>query len=130
VAGALQKWLDDLNSSRPPTRFTYIDAGLRQHVASCIRDLHAALAAYNARDQHGMDAAILAATGERDAFINEVDDVRQSRQASVSAYTNVIAYARTTLLSCDACQALAGQDQACNGRCTVRLQRRRHTNQR
>ena len=117
LVAALQKWLDDLNGTRPPSRFKYIDAELRQHVASCIAYLNAALAAYNVHDQHGMDAAITAAVGERDAFANEVDDVRLSRQASVSAYTNVIANARTTLLPCDACQALAGPGQApCNVR--------------
>ncbi len=117
LAAALQKWLDDLNGTLPPSRFKYIDAELRLHVASCITYLHAALAAYNAHDQHGMDAAITAAVGERDAFANEVDDVRLSSQVSVSAYTNVIANARTTLLPCDACQALAGPGQA---PCSVR----------
>jgi hypothetical protein len=117
LAAALQKWLDDLNGTRPPSRFKYVDAELRQHVASCITYLKAALAAYNAHDQHGMDAEITAALGERDAFANEVDDIRLSRQASVSAYNNVIANARTTLLPCDACQALAGPGQApCNVR--------------
>jgi len=114
LAAALQKWLDDLSGTRPPSRFKYIDAELRQHVASYITYLNAALAAYNAHDQHAMDAAIIAAAGERDAFANEVDDVRSSRQASVSTYTM---NARTTLLPCDACQALAEPGQApCNVR--------------
>jgi hypothetical protein len=117
LAAALQKWLDDLNATHPPSRFKFIDAEMRQHVANGITYLNAALAAYNAHDQHGMDAAIIAAAGERDAFANEVDDIRLSRQASVSAYTNVIANAKTTLLPCDACQALAGPGQAA---CKVR----------
>jgi hypothetical protein len=105
--------------------------GRTTSVANCITYLNAALAAYNAHDQHGMDAAITAAAGERDAFANEVDDIRASRQASVSAYTNVIANARTTLLPCDACQALADRSGAMQrARCTVRFQHRRHTNQR
>jgi hypothetical protein len=117
LAAALQKWLDDLNATHPPSRFRFIDAEMRQHVASGITYLNAALRAYNAGDQHGMDAAIIAAAGERDAFANEVDDIRLSRQASATEYTNVIANARTTLLPCDACQALAGPGQApCNVR--------------
>lgn len=117
LAAALQKFLDDLSGTRPPSRFQYIDAEMRLHVASSITYLNAALGAYNAHDQHGMDAAITAAAGERDAFDNEVIDIRSSKQASASEYTNVIASARTILLPCDACQALAGPGQApCNVR--------------
>src|SRR5258706_11637952 len=115
LAAALQKWLDDLNGTRPPSRFVYVDPELRRHVAACIRDLTAALAAYNAQDQKGMDAAIGAAVSERDTFSAEVDAIRNSSQASPSGYASAIRSDQSGLTNCVACQTLAGPAQApCN----------------
>ena len=111
VIAPLQKWLDDLDGTRPPTRFAYIDAGLRRHVAACIQYLNAAVTAYNAQDQNGMDTAISAAANERDAFEIEVGDVVASSQASVSVYTSVIQSGRSSLLTCSACQTLTKSGQ-------------------
>jgi len=115
LAAALQTWLDDLNGTRPPSRFVYVDPELRRHVAACIRDLRAALAAYNAQDQKGMDAAIGAAVSERDTFSAEVDAIRNSRQASASGYASAVRADQGGLTNCVACQTLAGPGQAsCN----------------
>src|SRR5260221_5232973 len=85
LAAALQKWLDDLNGTRPPSRFVYVDPQLRRHVAACIRDLTDALAAYNAQDQKGMDAAIRAAASGNHHLPAEVGGTRHSSHASPSA---------------------------------------------
>ncbi len=106
VIAPLQKWLDDLDGTRPPTRFAYVDAGLRRHVAACIKYLNAAVTAYNAQDQNGMDAAISAAVNERDAFEIEVGDIVASGQASVPVYSSVIQSGQSSLLTCGACQSL------------------------
>jgi len=114
LAAALQQWLDDLNAMRPPSRFIYVDAELRRHVAACIADLKAAVAAYDAKDQKGMDSAIGAGVSERDIFVAEVDAIRNSTQASVSVYTSVVR-SDPGLTNCVACQTLAGSGQApCN----------------
>lgn len=112
LAAALQKWLDDLNGTRPPSPFRYIDAELRRHVAACIKDLNAALAAYNAQDQGGMGAAIAAGVSERDTFSAEVDAIRNSSQASASGYASVVRSDQAALANCIACQTLAGFEQA------------------
>lgn len=115
LAAALQNWLDDLNGARPPSRFKYVDAGLRRHVAACIKDLNAALAAYDAQDQKGMDAAISAGVSERDTFSAEVDAIRNSSQASASGYASIVRSDQAGLANCLACQTLAGPGQApCN----------------
>jgi hypothetical protein len=111
LAAALQQWLDDLNATRPPSRFIYVDAELRRHVADCIADLKAAVVAYNAKDQKGMDAAIGAGASERDTFMAEVDAIRNSTQASVSVYTSLVR-SDPGLTNCVACQTLAGSEQA------------------
>jgi len=114
LAAALQQWLDDLNATRPPNRFMYVDAELRRHVADCITDLKAAIAAYNAKDQKGMDTAIGAGASERDTFVAEVDAIRNSTQASVSVYTSLVR-SDPGLTNCVACHTLAGSEQApCN----------------
>ena len=111
LAAALQQWLDDLTRSRPPSRFAYVDAELRRHVTACIKDLNAAVAAYNAQDQGGMEAAITAGVAERDAFVTEVGDIVGSSQTSASVYTISIRGGQSRLLGCSSCQSLAKAGQ-------------------
>jgi len=111
VVAALQQWLDDLDATRPPARFAYLDAQMRRHIPLAISGLNAAVTAYNAKDQAGMDNAINAAVNERDALEAEVNDIVASRLATNAAYKAVVRSDSANLLACTACQQLLSQNQ-------------------
>jgi hypothetical protein len=112
VAAALQKWLDDLNGIRPPAKFAYVDAQMRRHIALTIADLNAAVVAYNAHDQNGMERAINAAVSGRDAFVAEVTDIATSTQMPAAEYLNTVRADKTSLLGCSWCMRLATENTA------------------
>ena len=111
VVAALQQWLDDLNASPPPARFAYVDAQMRRHIALAISGLNAAVTAYNAKDQTGMDNAITDAVAERDNIESETGDILGSSQVTVSLYTTVVRSDRALLLGCVFCQQLGSPNQ-------------------
>jgi hypothetical protein len=111
VVAALQQWLDDLDATRPPTRFAYLDAQMRRHIPLAISGLNAAVTAYKAKDQAGMDNAINAAVNERDALEAEVNDIVGARPATNAAYKAVVRSDNANLLACTACQQLLSQNQ-------------------
>jgi hypothetical protein len=109
VIKALQAWLDDLDAAQPPARFIYVDLQMRREIAVAISDLKAAVAAYKAKDQSGMDAAITAAVNERDSLESEVGKVIASTQATAAMYTANVRTDNSILLQCNACGNLASQ---------------------
>lgn len=110
VVAQLQAMLDDLNRTRTPARFVYVDAQMRRHIALGIFYLNAAVTAYNAQDQRGMDVELAAAVNERDALGTEAGDILASKQATVAVFITVVRSDQSNLVSCTACQRLAGQD--------------------
>jgi hypothetical protein len=111
VISALQQWLDDLDTTRPPAKFAYVEAQMRRHIVLAIASLNAAIAAYNAKDQAGMDNAINTAVNERDAIETEVNAVMGSKPASIAGYKAAVRSDSANLLGCTACQPLLSQNQ-------------------
>lgn len=109
VVVALQKWLDDLNASQPPTRFVYIDLQMRRHIAETISYLNDAVAAYKAKNQNAMLMAVNAAAYKADVLTIEVNEVIDSRPATVANYTANIRVDNANLLGCAACSGLVSQ---------------------
>jgi hypothetical protein len=109
VIAALQTWLDDLNASQPPARFAYIELQMHRQIVLVIADLHAAVAAYNAKSQTKMDAAIGAAVIERDALLAEVDAIFRSTPATVATYKAKVRTDDAYLVQCSGCETLVSQ---------------------
>jgi hypothetical protein len=109
VIAALQQWLDDLNSTEPPPRFTYVAAQMSRHIARDISYLNAKVAAYRLKDQYGMNTAIAAALSEADAAQREKLDVVSSSPETIAKYVAQVQLDRSFLLACTLCQQLAGQ---------------------
>lgn len=116
VIAALQQWVDDINGTEPPARFTYIAPEMSRHLGRDISYLNAKMAAYTAKDQNGMDAAIAAADIEVNDAVREKEDVVASSQATVGEYIAQVRLDRAFLLGCGACQQVVGQrEPSCPG---------------
>jgi len=108
VIAALQQWIDDINGTEPPARFTYIAPEMSRHVARDISYLNAKVAAYTAKDQDGMDAAIAAANIEVNDAVREKEDVVVSSQVTIGQYIAQVRLDRAFLLGCSPCQQVVG----------------------
>ena len=116
VIAALQQWVDDINGTEAPARFTYIAPEMSRHLARDISYLNAKVAAYTAKDQNGMDAAIAAANIEVNDAVREKEDVVVSSQVTVGEYIAQVRLDRAFLLGCSACQQVVGQrEPSCPG---------------
>jgi hypothetical protein len=111
VTAALQQWIDDLNSTRPPARFSYVAVQMSRHLTRDISSLNAKVAAYRVKDQVGMDTAIAAALNEADAAQREKADIVASSQGTIVRYAAQVRLDRGYLLACALCQQLASQTQ-------------------
>ena len=109
--GALQKWLDDLNQTRPPGRFAAIDGRLRYHLAVGMADLHAVIATNAAMDASGATAAVDASMNERDTLNREATAIIFSSQETVKSYSALVLLGNSNLLACDLCQKLVSPNQ-------------------
>jgi hypothetical protein len=104
---ALQRWLDDLNRSEPPARFTAIDGQLRRHLAAAISDLNAAYAAYQARDQNALDRAN---QSSREGLLDDAATaIADSQPGTLSGYIASIRAAFQDFGGCASCQSLVSQ---------------------
>jgi hypothetical protein len=108
---AMQQWLDDLNHSQPPARFAAVDALMRRQLALAISYQNAAMTAYRARDQKGVETAFAAGASELDVLDRQAGDIIASTQGTMVTYTTAVRMNRALLLACDLCQLLLSQDQ-------------------
>jgi hypothetical protein len=108
----LQKWVDDLNQTRPPARFAAIDGRIRRHLTVTMAYLRDVIAANKAMDEAGATAAVAASQNERDTVNREANAVLLSSQETVSSYSGNVRSDNSKLLACDLCQALVSQSQA------------------
>ena len=107
---ALQRWLDDLDRSVPPTRFAQIDAQLRGHLAANVSQTLAVFAAYHANDQSGLDRMNYA-TKMGAYWLDEVAlSIGNSHQGTVPAYIASVRVGEQNLGSCTSCLSLGGND--------------------
>jgi hypothetical protein len=111
VVAALQRWLDDLMGSETPARFAVIDVQLRRHLAATISDLDAVVAAYQARDQNGLDRANHALQGLSEWLDGVAGSIVASRQETVAAYMVFLRLGNDTFLGCASCQSLVSISQ-------------------
>lgn len=109
--GPLQQWLDDLDQTRPPGRFTAIDGRLRHHLALTMMQLRAVLAANKAMDESGATTAVAAAQSERDTVNREASAILLLNQETVRSYSGIVRLNNSKLLACDLCQSLVSQNQ-------------------
>jgi hypothetical protein len=114
VVGTLQRFLDDLNRSQPPTSMTVTNGMMRRHLAAGIADFNGVLAAYAAKDQVALDRDnyLFNAQGEWVSAITT--SISQSRQGTVASYIDSVRAAKQGITSCAGCRPLqlAGQDCA------------------
>jgi hypothetical protein len=113
---ALQRWVDDLNRSTPPTRFAVIDAQLRRHLAANISALHAVFTAYQAKDLSALQRTNYAAGIEANWLDDVATSISTSHQGTVAAYVGSLQVGERNLGSCTSCQSLSLSDQVvCTG---------------
>jgi hypothetical protein len=108
---ALQRWLDDLKRSEPPSRFVVVDAQLRLHLSGSISALNALLAASQANDSNGIDRAYLTGLAGRTWIDTVVLGIASSKQVGVAEYTNSVQTWSGSLTRCADCQVLTAQSQ-------------------
>jgi hypothetical protein len=108
VQAELQRWLDDLNRSQPPARFSVIDSQMRRHLAATIADLNAREAAYQAHDQLGLDRANQEGTAQQHWLDDAATSISDSQQVTAAAYIATVRTTYQTFGGCDACQSLVG----------------------
>jgi hypothetical protein len=105
---ALQNWLDDLDRSQPPARFSVVDAQLRAHLTESISGLQALLAADQAGDSNGIDRAYGLAIAGRQWTDTMMPAIANSKQVNGAVYVGYIS--RNVLTGCITCQDLAGNN--------------------
>jgi hypothetical protein len=108
---ALQRWVDDLDRSTPPTRFAVIDAQLRRHLAANISALHAEFTAYQAKDQGALQRTNFATGIEANWLDDVATSISSSHRATVAAYVGSLQVGERNLGSCTSCQSLSLSDQ-------------------
>jgi hypothetical protein len=113
---ALQRWLDDLNASEPPSRFAVIDAQLRLHLAANISDVNAVFDAHRAQDQDALDRASFAGNIEAEWLHALAASIVRSQQGTVAVYDAAVQAAQQNLIANPILLALGGAGQvACLG---------------
>jgi len=116
---AMQRWLDDLDRSQPPARFAVLDSLMRRHLAIAISDQNAAMAAYRARDQLGVNTAFGAGSKELDTVDSQAQDIITSSPGTIVTYRAEVRMDAAYLLGCYLCQPLLGDSQvSCQGSLT------------
>jgi hypothetical protein len=111
VVTALQRWLDDLSRFAPPAQLVVIDAQLRRHLEANIFDLNAMVAAYQARDQNGLDRAWNAGLSQRSWIDSVVLNMEDWRPTTTAAYTLSLLSLKQTLDACVSCPSLGSTSQ-------------------
>jgi hypothetical protein len=101
----LQKWLDDLDKSTPPTRFAMVDAEMRQHLAQSIAALNALNADARAKDDAAMTRDFIVAVYGAEWTSTVVPAIPQSQEVSSAIYIELVRSEAATL---DACGAACG----------------------
>jgi hypothetical protein len=123
VLAALQRWLDDLNRSEAPARFTVIDGQLRPHLAATISVLNAVVAAYQAQDQSGLDRANNDLQHQADWLDSVAASIAASQQGTLPAYIASIRAGNQAFGACASCQSLMSTSQPdCAGIQTLRCE--------
>jgi hypothetical protein len=113
---ALQRWLDDLNRSAPPTRFAVIDAQLRLNLAANISETDAVIAAYQANDPMALERTNYATQIGATWLDDVAAGIGSSRQGTGAAYVASVRVGKQNLASCTSCQALRSSDPiVCTG---------------
>lgn len=114
VLGAIQRFLDDVNRSQPPSSLAVTNGLMRRHLAASIAILNGMFAAYAAKDQVALDRDnyLFSAQGEWLSAITT--SISQSQQGSPASYVASVRAAKQGMTSCNGCrpQQLAGQDCA------------------
>jgi hypothetical protein len=82
----MQRWLDDLNASTPPARFAVIDAQMRRHLTVGISALNAIPAAYQAKDQSGLDRAHNLASDQQGWLDEATRGIAASQPGTAATY--------------------------------------------
>jgi hypothetical protein len=112
LQAAFQRWLDDLNRSKPPARFAVIDTDMRHHLAAAIADLNGMFAAYAAKDQTALDRDDYLLTAQEEWVIAIATSISQSQQGNVATYVESARAGKQGMAVCNGCRPLqlAGQD--------------------
>jgi hypothetical protein len=110
---AMLQWLDDLNRSQPPTRFAALDVLMRRHLAIAISYQNAAMTAYRAQDEKGVNAAFNTGSIELDALDMQATDIIASSQGTIVTYTAAVRLDKGLLLACFLCQGLSQNQVTC-----------------
>jgi hypothetical protein len=113
--GELQTWVDDLNQTRPPTRFVGISSRMRRDLALATADLQALVAANKAMDENRATTVLAAVFIDRDALYREAGAVINSSQETLNSYSGMVRLDNSNLLACDLCQRFVGQNQVSCG---------------
>lgn len=111
VQTAYRRWLDDLNRSTTPPKFAVIDAQMRRHLAAAISDLDSMFAAYQARDQGGLDSANSALHLQAGWLELVGTSIAISRAGTFAAYIESVQAGKDNLGACPPCQSLASTNE-------------------
>jgi hypothetical protein len=114
VLGAVQRFLDDLNRSRPPAALAVTNSLMRRHLAAGIADFNGVLAAYAAKDQVALDRDNYLFTAQGEWLSAITTSISQSHQGTVASYVASVRAGQQGLAACNGCRPvqLAGQDCA------------------
>jgi hypothetical protein len=105
----MQRWLDDLNASTPPARFAVIDAQMRRHLTVGIAALNAILAAFQAKDQSGLDRAHNLASDQQGWLDEATRGIAASQPGTAATYIASAQAASQAFGGCPSCASLANQ---------------------
>lgn len=108
---AMQQWLNDLNRSHPPARFTAVDALMRRHLELAIAANNDSITAFRTRNAALWNSSGNTLNSEGDALGRLATDVVASSQGTIASHTSAVRSDRAYLLACALCQRLLSQDQ-------------------